>query len=63
MPDEAKAAAAAQSMINRYGEEAFREVELRINELRNLGQYDAGKFWLAVRKSLLARDFRRRGLH
>ena len=41
---------AATNMIERYGDNALKEVELRILELKSRNQQDALQLWLEIRK-------------
>ncbi|MDH3762559.1 MAG: hypothetical protein OEU50_16375 [Gammaproteobacteria bacterium] len=43
---------AANNMIERYGDSALKEVDLRILELESRNQEDALQLWLDVRKRL-----------
>jgi hypothetical protein len=45
---------AAQDMVARYGENARREVELRIAELREHGEEEALTLWIEIRKAVIA---------
>lgn len=53
MADKTNIEKAAQEMLIRYGDSATREIDLRILELQQLGQLEAGKFWSDVRKIIL----------
>ncbi|MCP4389909.1 MAG: hypothetical protein GY802_16565 [Gammaproteobacteria bacterium] len=43
---------AANNMIERYGDSALKEVDLRILELESRNQQDALQLWLEIRKRL-----------
>ena len=43
---------AAQNMIDRFGDDALRQVEVRIDELRQHDMEDALKLWLEIRSAL-----------
>lgn len=43
---------AANNMIERYGNNALKEVDLRILELESRNQQDALQLWLEIRKRL-----------
>jgi hypothetical protein len=43
---------AANNMLERYGDSALKEVDLRILELESRNQEDALQLWLDVRKRL-----------
>lgn len=43
---------AAQTMIDRFGQEALAEVELRIDELRARDQHDAEELWKEIREAV-----------
>ena len=43
---------AATNMIERYGDSALKEVDLRILELESRNQRDALQLWLEIRKRL-----------
>jgi hypothetical protein len=40
-------------MLERFGDDAVREVELRIAELKHHGEMDTAAFWQQVHDSLL----------
>jgi len=44
---------AAQTMIDRFGDEALAEVDLRIAELGTRDQHEAEKLWKQIREVLL----------
>ena len=44
---------AAQNMIDRYGDDALAQVDLRIAELRTQKQLDALKLWGNIRKAVI----------
>lgn len=50
---------AAREMLARFGDLALKEVELRVHELHQLRQFEAQKFWLEVRRSIVE-EIRRR---
>jgi hypothetical protein len=41
---------AAKNMIDRYGDNALREVDLRVLELESRNQQEALQLWLEIRK-------------
>jgi len=43
---------AAQNMIERYGDNALKEVDLRIAELEAQGETEAHALWVEIRKSV-----------
>lgn len=43
---------AANNMIERFGDSALKEVDLRILELESRNQQDALQLWLEIRKRL-----------
>ena len=43
----------AQYMIERYGDHAVKEVDLRIAELHEQGQIEAHEFWIEIRKAVI----------
>ncbi|MGD9671439.1 MAG: hypothetical protein AB7U75_20720 [Hyphomicrobiaceae bacterium] len=43
---------AAQTMIDRVGQEALAEVELRIDELRARDQHEAEELWKEIREAV-----------
>lgn len=43
----------AQRMLDRFGDEALREAELRATELRECGEMTAAAFWQEVHDALL----------
>lgn len=44
--------AAAQNMIDRFGNDAITEVDLRITELQGQEQHDAQELWVEIRKAV-----------
>ncbi len=42
---------AAQNMMDRYGETALTEINLRISELRSRNQFEALELWMEIRKT------------
>ncbi|HDL86358.1 MAG TPA: hypothetical protein ENH11_08565 [Candidatus Acetothermia bacterium] len=50
--DEKTVLSAAQNMINRYGDDALTEVDLRIAELQSRGQQDVQELWKEIRKAV-----------
>ena len=47
--NEAEIQNAAQNMIERYGNDALKEVDLRVLELESRNQREAVQLWCAVR--------------
>jgi hypothetical protein len=45
---------AAQNMIDRYGADALRQVDLRIEELRLHGNDSARDLWIEIRRAVAA---------
>lgn len=43
---------AAQNMIDRYGDDAVRHVDLRIEELRQHNKPEAEKLWQEIRRAV-----------
>ena len=43
---------AAQNMINRYGDDVLKEVDLRIAELESRGPQDVQELWKEIRKAV-----------
>ena len=43
---------AAKNMIERYGENALNEVDLRVLELKSRNQQEALRLWLDIRKRI-----------
>lgn len=43
----------AQIMIDRFGDEALAEVDLRIAELRGRGQHEAEELWTEIRDAVM----------
>lgn len=43
---------AAQNMIDRFGDDALRQVDKRAEELREHQEWDAHKLWLEIRKAV-----------
>jgi len=60
MTDEREIWQSAQEIIDRYGDDALRQINIRIAELQRSGEDEAGSVWLRIRdaaKALLeARD-------
>ncbi len=48
--NETEIARAANNMVERYGDSALKEVDLRILELESRNQQDALQLWLEIRK-------------
>jgi hypothetical protein len=48
--NEKKIQTAAKNMIDRYGDNALREVDLRVLELESRNQQEALLLWLEIRK-------------
>ena len=46
---------ATQRMIDRFGDEALTEVNLRITELRARGEHEAEDLWKEIREAVLYR--------
>ncbi len=44
---------AAQTMIDRFGDEALAEVDLRISELRVRGEHNAEELWKEIREAVM----------
>ena len=44
---------AAQTMIDRFGDEALAEVDLRISELRVRGEHNAEELWKEIREAVI----------
>jgi len=51
--DRAMALRAARKMIDRYHSEALAEVDLRIAELSDRGQYEAEGLWKEIREAVM----------
>lgn len=51
-PKTESALKAAKNMIDRYGDQAMTETELRISELRARGQSQAEALWIEIRDAL-----------
>ena len=41
---------AAQNMVDRYGDDALQQVDLRIDELRKHGEEDTRMLWVEIRR-------------
>ena len=50
--NEAEIQNAAQNMIERYGNDALKEVDLRVLELESRNQREAVQLWCAIRKRI-----------
>ena len=48
--DDQEILSAAENMVERYGDNALQEVELRVLELESRNQQDALRLWYEVRK-------------
>jgi len=48
--DETEIQSAAKNMIDRYGDHALREVDLRVLELESRNQQEALRLWREIRK-------------
>jgi phage-related protein len=44
----------ARKMMERYGDDALRQVGLRIQELESHGQPEARRYWLEIEKAVKA---------
>ena len=51
MPEAPEVWKSAEEMIERYGDGALREINLRIEELDRMGEVAALSFWLEIRRA------------
>ena len=60
MPDKREIWQSAQDIIDRYGSDALRQINIRIGELQRHGEQEARSTWLQIREAaetlLEARD-------
>ena len=51
MPEAPEVWKSAEEMIERYGDDALREINLRIEELDRMGEVKALRVWLQIRSA------------
>ena len=51
MIDEPKIWTSAQEIIDRYGDDALRQINARIDELQSHGEAEAHSVWLRIREA------------
>lgn len=54
MADANQVRIAALTMIERFGEDALRQIEIRIAELRECGDQKTERLWIEIRRAALA---------
>lgn len=54
MADANQVRIAALTMIERFGEDALRQIEIRIEELRECGDRKTERLWIEIRRTVVA---------